>query len=261
MKVKQPLLMRLLAVACWSVLPLSAADSGPTFDFKIRGGLTAGDLRNDQNGNQAFGFAVASRFPLGGNRAFSLELGFDHFPGQDHDAMPTGGGVYYNPQSPVTTYQGETLYLNKTNSIDFRKEQSQGFSLRGVYSDALPNLGAWYWFAGASLDFYKVSAEMSGTLIPMYGTAPGTAVPDPSVPGNDYYEGWAFVKDKMKPGVGLLAGVGVPLSEYLKFEFTIRNIGTTHFDYKPFTYTGRTPVLTESTHRGFVFEFGLAVKI
>lgn len=258
MKVHQALFRLLLPVACWSVVPLSAAEGSPTFDFKIRGGLTAGDLSKDQSSNQAFGFAVASRFSLGGSRAFTLELGFDHFPGQDHDVMPMGGAVYYNPQSPATTFQGEALYLSKANSIDFRKEQSQGFSLRGVYSDALPNLGAWYWFAGASLDFYKVTAEMSGTLIPMYGAA--TPVPDP-VPGNDYYEGWAFVKEKTKPGVGLLGGVGVPLSENIKFEFTIRNISTTHFNYKPFTYTGQSPVLVESTHRGFVFELGLVVKI
>jgi len=261
MKVNQSLSWLILSGAFCAVLPLAAADGGPTFDLKIRGGLTAGDLSRDQHSNQAFGFAVASRFPLGGARAFTLELGFDHFNGQDRDVMPTSGAVYYNPQSPVTTFSGETLYLSTTNSIDFRKEESQGFSLRGVYSDALPILEGWYWFAGASLDFYKTSAQMSGTLIPMYGAAPGTAVPDPNVPGNDYYEGWAFVKDKMKPGVGLLAGVGVPFSENLKFEFTIRNIGTTHFDYKPFTYTGQSPVLVESTHRGFVFEFGLVVKI
>lgn len=114
---------------------------------------------------------------------------------------------------------------------------------------------------GVSLDLYKVSAEMSGTLIPMYGSASPAPVLDPNAPGSDYYEGWAFVKEKTKPGVGLLAGVGVPLSDNLKFEFTIRNISTTHFDYRPFTYTGQSPVLLESTHRGFVFEFGLAVKI
>jgi hypothetical protein len=261
MKVNNSLSWLFLAGVFGTVLPLSGADGGPTFDFKIRGGFTAGDLSKDQNSNQAFGFAVASRFPLGGARAFTLELGFDHFNGQDHDVIPTGGAVYYNPQNPVTTFQGEPLYLSKTNSIDFRKEQSQGFSLRGIYSDALPMVEPWYWFAGASLDFYKVSSEMSGTLIPTYGSAPGTAVPDPNVPGNDYYEGWAFVEEKMKPNVGLLVGVGVPLSETIKFEFTVRNIGTTHFDYKPFTYTGQSPVLVESTHRGFVFEFGLVVKI
>jgi len=261
MKVNRSLSWLMLPGVFCTVLPLSGADGDPTFDFKIRGGLTAGDLSKDQHSNQAFGFAVASRFPLGNARAFTLELGFDHFNGQDYDAMPAGGAIYYNPQSPVASYQGEPLYLSKANSIDFRKEQSQGFSLRGTYSDALPNLGGWYWFAGVSLDFYKVTAELSGTLIPMYGAAPGTAVPDPSVPGNDYYEGWAFVKGKTKPGVGLLGGVGLPLSDALKFEFTVRNIGTTHFDYKPFTYTGQSPVLSESTHRGFVFEFGLVVKI
>ena len=261
MKAHPTLPRLLLAVTCWLALPLSAGDEGVTFDFKVRAGLTAGSLREDHGANQAFGFGVAGRFPLGGARAFTLELGFDQLPGRDRDVMPRGGLVYYDPQNPVTSYQGERLYLSTANAIDFRKEQCQGFSLRGAYTDALPGLEAWYWFAGMSLDAYKASAQMSGTLIPMYGIATPTPVPDPGGSGSDYYEGWAFVKEKTKLGVGLHVGVGVPLSENLKFEFTIRNIGTTHFDYKPFTYTGQSPVLLESTHRGFVFELGLAAKI
>jgi hypothetical protein len=269
MRFHHPFFRMFLAAACWSVLPLGAADGGPNLEFKVRGGLTAGNLSKDFNGNQAFGFAVASRFPLGGARAFTVDLGFDRFPGQEHDAMPGSGPVYYNFQNPVTTYAGESLYLSTANSIDFRKELCQGFSLRGIYSDALPNLDAWYWFAGASLDFYKLRAEMSGTLIPKYGPEPGTVVPgyelvdpaNPNGPVKDYYEGWAFVKEKTKPSLGLLAGVGVPFSGDLKFEFTVRNIGATHFDYKPFTYTGTPAVLTESTHRGFVFELAIVVKI
>ena len=187
MKVHPALPRLLLSVTCWLALPLSAGDGGPTYDFKVRTGLTAGNLREDHGTNQTFGFAVAGRFPLGGTRAFTLELGFDQFPGRDRDVMPSGGQVFYDPQSPVTSYQGEPLYLSTANSIDFRKERCQGFSLRGAYSDALPSLGAWYWFAGASLDAYKVSAEMSGTLIPMYGTGTATPVPDPGGSGSDYY--------------------------------------------------------------------------
>jgi len=269
MRLNRTLPRLLVALNCWALLPLSAAEGGPTLDLKLRGGITAGDLNKDQNANQAFGFAVSTRFPLGGARAFTVDFGFDHFPGLDHDVMPRSGAVYYNPQNPVTTFQGETLYLSTANSIDFRKEQHQGFSLRGIYSDAIPQFEAWYWFAGASLDFYKVKAELTGNLTPMYGAAPGTVVPgyepvdptDPNSPMKDYYEGWAFVKEKTKPGLGLLAGVGVPFSNDFKFEFTVRNIGVPHIDYKPFTYTGKAPELLESTHRGFVFEFAIVVKI
>lgn len=258
----------LAALACGAVLPLLAADPAPTFDFKVRTGLTAGDIRRDHDDNQAYGFALAGRFPLGATSACTVELGFDLMPGQPRDVMPTSGTVYYNPQTPVTTYGGAPLYLSPSNSIDFRKERSQGFSLRGSYTDKL-GPGSLYWFAGVSLDLYKVTAEMSGTLIPVYGEAPATAVPgyvplDPANPGGDvkdYYEGWAMAREKAKLSVGAHAGLGVALTQDFKLELTLRNVGMNHFDYKPFTYTGKTPVVEESTRRGFVFELALAFRI
>ena len=266
MKFNHPLSWRSVVVACWAMLPLSAADGEPTFDFKLRGGLTAGDLSKDHADTKAFGFGVAGRFPLGSTRALSVELGFDYFPGQDRDLMPGNGPVYYNYQAPVTTYGGQNLYLSTGNSIDFRKEYAQGFSLRCAYSDAIPTWNDWYWFAGVSLDFYRTTAELSGTLIPMSGGAPvpGYEPVDPANPEGpvkDYYEGWAMAPSKTKLGVGLLAGLGLPFSENYKFEFTVRNIGTTHFDYRPFTYTGQAAVLEEKTHRGFVFELSIAMKL
>ncbi len=258
----------LAALACGAVLPLLAADPAPTFDFKVRTGLTAGDIRRDHDDNKALGFAVAGRFPLGPSRAFTVELGFDVMPGQAHDVMPTSGAVHYRPEAPVTTYGGEPLYLSPSNSIDFRKERSQGFSLRGSYTDKLGSTSL-YWFAGASLDLYKVTAELSGTLIPVYGTDPATPVPgyvplDPSDPASDvkdYYEGWAMSREKTRLAVGAHAGLGVALTQDFKLELTVRNIGMNHFEYKPFTYTGKTPVLEESTRRGFVFELALAFRI
>ncbi|BDU71585.1 hypothetical protein [Mesoterricola silvestris] len=258
----------LAVLACGAVLPLLAADPAPTFDFKVRTGLTAGDLRRDHDDNKAFGFAVAGRFPLGATSALNVELGFDVMPGQAHDVMPTSGSVYYRPEAPVTSYGGAPLYLSPSNSIDFRKERSQGFSLRGSYTDTLGS-GSLYWFAGVSLDLHKVTAEMSGTLIPVYGEAPATAVPgyvplDPADPASDvkdYYEGWAMAREKTKLAVGAHVGAGVALTRDFRLELTLRNIGTHHFDYRPFTYTGKAPFLEESTRRGFVFELALAFRI
>jgi len=254
------------ALACGTLLPLLAADPAPAFDFKVRAGLAAGDFRRDHADNKAIGFAVAGRFPLGATRALTMELGFDVLPGQPRDAMPGSGPVYYDPQNPTTSYDGSPLALSAGNSIDFRKERAQGFSLRASYTDQL-GAGSMYWFAGASLDLYKVSAELTGTLIPV--DAQGAAVPgnvpvdpaDPAGPVRDYYEGWAMVREKTRAALGLHAGVGVALTQDVRLELALRNIGMNHFDYKPFTYTGKAPVLEESTRRGFVFELSLAFRI
>jgi hypothetical protein len=224
MKLHRRLSRILLGGACCAALPMPGANPEPSYDLKLHGGITAGDLRRDHADNQTFGFGVAGRFPLGPTRAFTVEVGFDTFAGRGHDAMPTSGPIYYNFQTPVTTYLGETLYLSPTNSIDFRKESSQGFSLSVAYTDHLPGMGDWYWFAGASLDVQKTTAQFSGTVIPSYGS-PATSVPnyepvdpsDPSAGLKDYYEGWAFVANKTKANLGVLAGVGVPLGENFRF--------------------------------------------
>lgn len=262
------LVRSVIATGGCAALSLLAQDAGPSYAFKIRAGLTAGDLRKDHDTNQAMGFDVAGRFPLGDRRFILAELGFDYLPGRDHDAMPRTGSVYYMPESPATEFGGQPLWLNPNNSIDWRKESLQGFSLRGAYQAPIPG-SAWYWFAGASLDMHKATGQFSGTLIPSYGDAPGTAVPgyvpvDPSNPDGpvkDYYEGWSFVTDKTKFGLGLLAGVGVPVKDYCDLEFRVRNLAYTHFDYRPFTYTGSAPVLAETTRRGFVFEIAVSVNL
>ncbi len=255
MKLRSPLILLALAI------PLAAEDPGPTFDLKVHSGFAAGDLQKLHANNKVFGLGVAGRFSTSANGAFTLELGFDILPGRDHDVMPTSGLVYYDPANPVTTYAGQPLTLSVTNSIDFRKESTQGFSLRGAYTNRLPG-SDWYWFAGASLDFYKTTAQFTGTLVPGYGDpANPTVVPPLTEGAPDYYEGWAFVQDKTKLGIGFLGGVGVPLGENFKVEFTLRNLGFTHLDYRPFTYTGKPAALDESSKRGFTFEIGLSLKI
>jgi hypothetical protein len=84
---------------------------------------------------------------------------------------------------------------------------------------------------------------------------------DPEGTQKDYYEGWAFTQEKSKLGLGVLAGVGVPLKDYCTLEFRIRNLSFTHFDYRPFTYTGSPAAVVEATHRGFVFELGFSLTI
>jgi hypothetical protein len=62
-------------------------------------------------------------------------------------------------------------------------------------------------------------------------------------------------------GVGAYVGVGMVLMDSLRIEFNLRNFSCGHYDYKPFSYTGKAPALEESTRRAFAFEIALALKL
>ncbi len=248
-------LVCLAAVAC-GLMPLQAQDKPITYDVKIHIGLTAGDLQKTHYDNKLIGFAAAAAYSLGGNRKVIGEVGFDYVPGRGRDTMPTSGAIYHNPGAPSSQYNGSALWLHPSNSVDHRKEGFQGFSLRGGYSDKLPFLEGVVWFAGLSLDRYKVTSEFLGTLNPVYGTPASFKTVSAST-----YEGWSFQKQSSKLGMGFFAGVGMVLNPNLRTEFTLRNIGAATFDHRPFTYTGKPAETRESTVRGWVFELGLALKI
>jgi hypothetical protein len=240
------------------VLPLAAQDKPLSFDMKIRAGLTTGAIQKDHFDNKAMGFGLATIYPLGGTKAVTAELSFDLLTGRHHDVLSTSGAVWVNPANPVTT-NGTTPYvLNPTYSYDDRKESSQGFSLRLGYTDALPILDGLSWQAGLSLDRYKPKSEFKYTFIavptpPKVTQADGTLV----VP----YEGGTFVASDPKLVPGFFVGVKYSFDKEKGLEFNIRNIGAAHYDFTPFTYTGKAARLDSSTSRGFVFEIALSVKI
>jgi hypothetical protein len=251
-----------LAAAMFAALPALAGDDGTTFEFRLRAGLTAGALRQDQGDNKAMGFGVAARRAFGKGH-LTAELSYDILAGQARDRMPLAGPVYAPAGAALGTADPVThnaYFLRVNESIDLRKESASGFSLKGGYSAPLGLVSGMSWHGGLSLDFYKTSSEFTGTLRPMVlvGAAPTQVV---DAQNRKYYEGFATVAKGTSLTPGLYLGLRQQLSEDFSLELNLRNFGAKHYDYKPTTYTGAPAVMDSSTHRGFVFEISLAMTL
>lgn len=249
----------LVALACGG-LTLAAQDPGPSYDFKLRAGLTAGDLRKDHQDNKLMGVGAMATFPGFAGGALTAEVAFEYVPGRGYDAMRTTGPIYYNPASPATATNGQPLRLSLETSGDVRKEGMQGFSTRVGYSQPWSLMEGLSWHAGLTLDAYKVASEYTQTLIPVYGAGNGTKVPP--VDGNkEYYEGAAFQVKGSKITPGLYVGAALKVSANHRVEVNLRNLGYLHREYTPFTYSGKAASLEEKMRRGWALELGLAMKI
>jgi len=261
MKARHILVPTLLLAAIASP-SLLAGDQGMTYDLKVRVGLKGGDLQNKHFDNKAFGFALGIRRPFGSGH-LTGELSFDVFPGQNRDVLPLSGNVYAPAGSGLGTSDPIThnpYFLRTNESLDLRKESSQGFSLKGGYSAPLSWADGLSWQAGLSLDAYKTSSEFTGTLRPMVlvGTIP-TQVLDTA--NQNYYEGFAHVAKGTALSPGVFVGLRQQLSEEFALEVNLRNVGLKHYDHRATTYTG-SPATTEgSTVRGFVVDFSLSLKL
>lgn len=252
----------LMLLAAMAGSSLFAAEPGQAFELKLRVGTKSGDLQQDHGDNKVIGFAIGTRRPLG-QGFLTGELSFDVLPGQARDTMPTGQAVY----APAGTGLGisdpvsnNTYFLRPNESIDFRKEASQGFSLKGGYAAPLSWNEGLTWQAGLSLDAYKTTSEFTGTLRPMVmvGASP-TQVLDSQ--GRKYYEGFATVSQGTALTPGFYAGLRQQLSDDFALELNVRNVGMKHFDYRATTYTGRPATTESSTIRGFIVDFSLSLKL
>lgn len=259
---RRTLTRSLMLLAALAGTSLIAADEGTAYELKLRVGLKGGDLKTDHGDNKVIGFAVGGRRPMGAG-FLTGELSFDLLPGQARDTMPVGQAVYapagsgLGTSDPVTK---NTYFLRANESIDFRKESSQGFSLKGGYAAPLSWNEGLTWQAGLSLDAYKTSSEFTGTLRPMVmvGNSP-TQVLDSK--GQKYYEGLAVVSQGTTLTPGFYAGLRQQINEDCAVELNLRNVGMKHFDYRATTYTG-TPATTESsTIRGFIVDLSLSLKL
>jgi hypothetical protein len=255
--------LHVLPVALCLAFPALAADGGPSFEFKLRGGLTAGTLRRDQGANQTYGFGFAARRPWA-EGTLALELSYDVMAGQYFDRMPVGGAVYgpalAGTSDPAT---GHPYYLTQSNSIDWRKEQASGWSLKAGYAAPLGWWDGLSWQGGVSLDAYQTSSEFTATLRPMYlggtdGLTPTQAV---DAQGAKYYEGIAQVRKGTTLAPGAFLGLRQQVGEDFALELNLRNFGARHYDWRPGTTTGRPAAMDESTHRGFLVEFCLAMSL
>jgi hypothetical protein len=241
---------------------LAAADEGQAFEVKIRAGLKGGDLQQKHVDNKVIGFALGGRRPLG-QGWLTGEVGFDLLPGQAHDATPFSGPVYAPAGSALGTadpVSHNPYFLRANESLDLRKESSQGFSVKLGYAAPLALGPGLTWQAGLSVDAYKTSSEFTGTLRPMVmvGASP-TQVADSLA--RKYYEGFATVAQGVALTPGFYAGLRQRIGEDFALELNLRNVGTKHFDYRATTYTGRPASTDSSTIRGFIVDFSLSLKL
>jgi len=262
MKDRRTLHRTLLLLAAMAGPMLDAADEGQTFELKLRAGIKAGDLQKKHVDNKAIGFAVGARRPLG-KGFLTGELSFDILPGQAHDATPFGGAVYAPAGTGLGTADPTTrnpYFLRPNESLDLRKESSQGFSIKGGYAAPLAWNAGLSWQAGLSLDAYKTSSEFTGTLRPMVlvGTTPTQVVDNLN---RKYYEGFATVEKGTALAPGFYVGLRQQLSDEFALELNLRNVGVKHFDYRAITYTGRPAATESSTIRGFIVDFSLSLKL
>jgi hypothetical protein len=253
----------ILAAALCAALPALAADQDYAPEFKLRAGLTAGTLHQDQGANQAYGFGVAVRHNYGPG-TLNLELSYDILAGQALDKTPFGNTVYGPSGTGFAATQpstGHPYFLRANESIDFRKESASGFSLKAGYGAPTGLVDGLNWQAGLSLDFYQTSSEFTGTLRPMYLAADGKTPVQASTSLGSYYEGIATVKKGSAIVPGVTVGLRQQLGKDFALELNLRNFGARHYDWRPTTYTGQATAMNESTHRGFLFEICLAMAI
>lgn len=248
----------LLAAVAWAVS--TARAEGPDFDLKLRTGLTT--MQKDMHDNKAFGVAVGATFPLWQSGALVVDFGYDYIPGRGWDALPDKTAkIWYSQNGTVISSgpNGSPLFVQvaQTNgSADSHKTGYEGFSARFAYLAPVAALKGLSWQAGLSLDRYKSSNQFVGNAVPVY--MDGTTVKNL---GSNAYEGWAISTNRSTLNAGVFAGLVYQVHENHKLELNIRNIGYGIQDFQPLAYTGRAAQLSDKNGRGFVFEFGLTVKL
>jgi len=249
----------LLGGAGVSGLQAQESNSPYSYLFKIRAGLTAGDMQKTHFDNKVMGFAaeVKREMPnIGG--ALSAEINWEYVPGRHHDVYP---------------WDTNPMGLSPRYSFDNRKEYGAGLNLRFAYSAPMPQVfGSWAndniakdmdWFGGLSIDRFKVRSEVKYTL--NFSTAPNPTNPDPGL-----YDGGAFVEEGASLVPGFFAGLRYRVTNEIGFELSVRNFGMWHLDYTPNTYKyNAVPPVDErgkgtsstGTTRGWAIEFAITAKL
>jgi hypothetical protein len=241
-------------------------------EFKVRAGLTAGNLAKDMRDNKTFGFALANTFPLGEGKGINVELTYDIFPGSTRDVTQYPKTVYANiPGHGIVSSDPNTglpLTLTPALSVDSRANKMEGFGLRGSYVSPIPGITGLSWQAGLSLNRYKSSNEFLIDLRAVYIDANGGShtltsynPKDPNGTQITAHEGYAGQSNRTVLSVGAHAGLIYQFSKEFKLEGNIRNIGYGVKDYTPLAYSGQPGTLSDKNGRGFVFEIGLSMNL
>jgi hypothetical protein len=251
------LLALLLGGAGVSGLHAQESESPLSYLFKIRFGLTAGDMRDRHFDNKLIGFGAELRYDvpaIGG--AVSGELTYEYVPGRHHDVIPWGN---------VPSH----LNINMRRSFDDRMEYGQGWSVRFAYSAKMPVFGPevvrdivkdFEWFGGIGIDRHRVRHEAawnfrnstnipidSNTMPPLYPNGAGS-----------------FDNEDSAVVIGAFAGLKYRIHENLGCELTLRNFGMRTWDFTPgiLSALGTPDKPPEAgTTRGWSLEIALSLKL
>jgi len=254
-------------LALLGALGLQAQDGGSPYSylFKLRAGLTAGDMQKTHFDNKIGGVGFEVRREMfGGGRALTAELCYEYATGRHHDVYPWD-------TNPVRTHDNKPL--NPMYSYDDRKEYGTGFNLRLAYSSPLSvpffNMDGLGWFAGLGIDRFKVSSEVKYTFNFRAGQSSGTYNGSLGTPEWGDYDGGVFIKQESRIVPGVFAGLKYRLNKDVGFELSLRNFGMFHMDYVPATYKYNyippeaergTGVTSTGTTRGTALEFAITLS-
>jgi len=280
-------LLALLLVGGAGASGLYAQESEPySLLFKIRAGLTAGDIQKSHYDNKVMAFAaeVKREMPnIGG--ALSCEISWEYVPGRHHDVYPWDTNPLYRWGNDR---DGNPIVINGLNprwSFDDRKEYGQGVNLRVAYSAPMPQVfGSWIneniaqkmdWFGGLSIDRHKVRTEVKYNLnfsidwnvsLTTQDYYPGSL----NNPGFGLFDSDSLVNEESKIVPGVFAGVRYSVNRDVGFELSLRNFGMSHFEFTPVSYDVKPqsnfnpkdhePRTSSGTSRGWALELALTAK-
>jgi len=231
---------------------LHAQSASPySYLFKMRGGLTAGDIQKTHFDNKLIGFgAEIKREILSGGSAVTAEVTWEYVPGRHHDIYPWDTNPLNLP--------------SRARSYENRKEYGQGINIRVAYSAPLtiPFVGLNFeWFAGLGIDRFKVRSEVEYTFNYINTN-------NPTRPDLGNYDGNSFVKESSQFSPGVFAGLKCKLTADFGLEVSCRNFGMWHYEFTPISYYDKsnfalygTGISKTGTSRGWALELALAAKL
>jgi hypothetical protein len=240
-------------------LRAQGSNSPYSYLFKLRMGLTAGDMQKTHFDNKIMGLAAEAKreIPNIGGALF-CEVAWEYVPGRHHDIYPWG--------SDPTVPSGP-LNLLPNFSYDNRKEYGQGINMRVAYCApfAIPYLGLDFeWFAGFGIDRFKVRSEVKYTLN-------FVNINNPTRPDLGNYDGDTFVEESAQISPGFFAGLKYKLTPDFGLELSVRNFGMWHYEYTPVSYFDRSNYAaygkkefgksSTGTSRGWVLELAMSAKL
>jgi hypothetical protein len=248
MKVKRTPIFLIASLAASGALGLEAQE-GYSYLFKLRAGLTAGDIQKTHSDNKLGSIgAEIKREMFGAGRALSAEVTWEYVTGRHYetDMFPSMG-------------------LNPRWSYDDRKEYGTGINLRFAYNAPLsvPFLNTnddLEWFAGLGIDRFKVRSEVRYTF----------SFTNSQNPGLDNSDGNVFLREESQLVPGFFAGLKYKLNQDIGFELSLRNFGMWHMDYVPASYNTKAPLpradygtgtTSTGTSRGFALEFAITLHL